>query len=916
MSGATSFFPFFVGFILTATGVQATCPIELSPPRVVVRYGDPVSVNCSTSVPQHGGMGWEAKIGGRPLEMVNHLTWTVGKLTEWTISPKCFINLQNMQVGSQCLKKLNIVLYTFPENISINSSSDSDGVMRENEQYNLTCHIHQVAPVEYLNVTWYKGDRPVNKSTFNKTLTKNPVDKLSVYTVTPTRRDNGVTFRCEATMDLGPEGPQLNVSSQEINITVHYGPEVKCSDINILEGETLESKCPVEGNPTPSVRWMKDGELMDPSRPLTRENAGRYVLEAQGASNLSKNIQVLVMYEPELMCPESYTTMEHSPLNLNCTVKGYPEPELTSYKDGGEVELIGNLTRSDTGLYVIKASNNRSSVNVTVQINVMYGPEVKCSDINILEGETLESKCPVEGNPTPSVRWMKDGKLMGPSRPLTRENAGRYVVEAQGASNLSKNIQVLVMYGPELMCPKSYTTMEHSPLNLNCTVKGYPEPELTSYKDGGEVELIGNLTRSDTGLYVIIASNNRSSVNVTVQINVMYPPSPIVELEDSAVENVVLTVELLLSLSNGTDPNAKPECPIEITPHRMVIPYRGPTQTAVCKPTSASAGNVNETYWEVHGIKFNKDNWSPETREDWDPRPVCTITFRGLGPCQKAVNFTLYKTPGSVSIRPVHNGTSVVEGSELQLQCDVISAAPARSLTVRWYQGNETLQPLIRGPMRVASCLFENGTKCDISVVRSPVDVSYTINITLDRKHNGVEFRCEAQMDLGPEGPQPPPSMRSEPLNITVHYKPAINTTKLPKKIPVFRGYPEELVCEADGHPRPNIKWISTNKVHRLTNATLTVSEAGLYNCTATNEIESTFYVVEVILKEDYLPLIAGFVAVTVVAISIVFLFIYSIYYKNTRMRRYSLKNPRLSTHNGNVAHNGWDMQFPMTKLS
>ena len=83
--------------------------------------------------------------------------------------------------------------------------------------------------------------------------------------------------------------------------------------------------------------------------------------------------------------------------------------------------------------------------------------------------------------------------------------------------------------------------------------------------------------------------------------------------------------------------------------------------------------------------------------------------------------------------------------------------------------------------------------------------------------------------------------------------KPAINTTKLPKKIPVFRGYPEDLVCEADGHPRPNIQWIySPYKVPRLSKDTLTVYEAGLYNCTATNEVDSTYYVVEVILKGNY----------------------------------------------------------------
>lgn len=69
-------------------------------------------------------------------------------------------------------------------------------------------------------------------------------------------------------------------------------------------------------------------------------------------------------------------------------------------------------------------------------------------------------------------------------------------------------------------------------------------------------------------------------------------------------------------------------------------------------------------------------------------------------------------------------------------------------------------------------------------------------------------------------------------------------------------------------------------------------------------------------IPEDYLPLIAGLVAITVIAISIVFVIFYSIYYKNTKMRRYSLKNPKLNTQNGNVAHNGWDSQFPMTKLS
>ena len=66
----------------------------------------------------------------------------------------------------------------------------------------------------------------------------------------------------------------------------------------------------------------------------------------------------------------------------------------------------------------------------------------------------------------------------------------------------------------------------------------------------------------------------------------------------------------------------------------------------------------------------------------------------------------------------------------------------------------------------------------------------------------------------------------------------------------MFRGYPDDLVCEADGYPPPKIQWLySSDKEPRLSKDTLTVSEAGFYNCTATNEVDSTFRVVEVILK-------------------------------------------------------------------
>ncbi|XP_026212208.1 hemicentin-2-like [Anabas testudineus] len=1265
MSKRRSFVRLVVGFILTATGAQTFCPIELSPSTVVVKYGDPVSINCSTSDSLVETMGWEVSQGGTGMQSVNHLTWTLERLTEWTIEPSCFINLLPGGATEQCDKKAKVVLYTFPENISISSNSPSDGatfVLNENKTYNFSCNVKQVAPVQNLTVRWYKGDTLIYTDTF-KDPNRKPVNQSSFLNFTMTRRDNGVTLRCEAHMDLEPEGPRLHVSSQEYDITVQFGPDVQCSQIEVLEGETLESKCPVEGNPTPFVTWRKDGKSTNLSIPLSRKDAGEYSVEAEGFSSIHEKVQVLVLYKPELNCSSTYTAPEYAPHNISCTVEGYPKPEIIWSKDGEEVEFPKNLTRSDAGQYVITVSNKLANVSATLEITVTYppsqiveledsevdagsdvwlkcssmgnprpkyiwsyyrtdnvkeesedgvsrllihdanafnvgsytchasnergqvsktvrltvrgaqpfcpielnpsivvvkygdpvsincstsnslvetmgweapqggtgmkptkhltwtlerltewtiepscfinllpggpteqcdkkakvvlytfpenisissnslfdgatfvlnenktynfscnvkqvapvqnltvrwykgdtliytdtfkdpnmkpvnqssflnftmtrrdngvtlrceahmdlepegpqllvssqeyditvqfGPDVQCSQIEVLEGETLESKCPVEGNPTPFVTWRKDGKSTNLSIPLSRKDAGEYSVEAEGFSSIHEKVQVLVLYKPELNCSSTYTAPEYAPHNISCTVEGYPEPEIIWSKDGEEVEFPKNLTRSDAGQYVITVSNKLANVSATLEITVTYPPSQIVELEDSEVDagsdvwlkcssmgnprpkyiwtyyrmdNVKEESEdgvsrLLIHDANAfnvgsytchasnergqvsktvrlTVRGAKPQCPIEISPNRMVVRYQSARPNATCKVTNIDSRNkIKISWWDKSGFTIgNSETWLVDTHKEWDLRPFCKAEFVGMEPCEKHLDFTLYKTPDSVSISS--NVSLVMEDQLFQLRCDITNVAPARSLAVWWYQRNDTFEQRISGSIQVSGCLPEKNTNC-ISMIQSPVNVSSTINITLNRSYTNVQFRCEAELNLGLGGPQPPPIMISSPLNITVHSKPVINSSKIPKTMPVFRGYPEELVCEADGHPHPEIKWVySSDKVARVSDNMLTVSEAGLYNCTATNPVGSDHYVVEVILKEDYLPLIAGFVAVTVVAISVIFLFIYSIYYKNTKMRRYSLKNPRFSNHTGNVAHNGWDTQFPMTKLS
>lgn len=113
------------------------------------------------------------------------------------------------------------------------------------------------------------------------------------------------------------------------------------------------------------------------------------------------------------------------------------------------------------------------------------------------------------------------------------------------------------------------------------------------------------------------------------------------------------------------------------------------------------------------------------------------------------------ETPDSVSIRPVNHTGPMVEGREHQLLCEVQNVAPVQYLSLRWYRGQSEVY---------------NHTFTDLTS-SSPVQVSSALAIMPTRAENGAEYRCVAVLELGPEGPQPPPALSSEPLITSVYCK-------------------------------------------------------------------------------------------------------------------------------------------------
>ncbi|XP_016389615.1 cell adhesion molecule 2-like [Sinocyclocheilus rhinocerous] len=113
--------------------------------------------------------------------------------------------------------------------------------------------------------------------------------------------------------------------------------------------------------------------------------------------------------------------------------------------------------------------------------------------------------------------------------------------------------------------------------------------------------------------------------------------------------------------------------------------------------------------------------------------------------------------------------------------------------------------------------------------------ISYTLLIRPDRADDGAQYRCEAELDLGAEGPQPHPTISSKPLNVEVYYKPqhSSSTETIIKDDKVM------LDCTVKANPAPTYTWRSDHLEEKISSSELKSSalSPGNYTCTATNAL-------------------------------------------------------------------------------
>uniref|UniRef100_A0A4W6F5E1 Ig-like domain-containing protein n=1 Tax=Lates calcarifer TaxID=8187 RepID=A0A4W6F5E1_LATCA len=199
------------------------CPDKpvFNPSRLVVKYGDPVSVTCSICQSYQDYYLELVNYMGNHTRNRTTILWEVENMTEWrTLTKCCHINATDYC----CCSKLPITVYKPPDNVSFSFRNHS-GPLLEGHQYTLQCEVHNVAPVENLIVTFYRGQTALGQLQSNN-IEKKPVTEIFTLSFNTKKEDDGVQYWCEAKLELGPEGPQPPpvVTSEKLSATVNSTP--------------------------------------------------------------------------------------------------------------------------------------------------------------------------------------------------------------------------------------------------------------------------------------------------------------------------------------------------------------------------------------------------------------------------------------------------------------------------------------------------------------------------------------------------------------------------------------------------------------------------------------------------------------------------------------------------------------------
>ncbi|XP_056395554.1 LOW QUALITY PROTEIN: hemicentin-2 [Hyla sarda] len=341
-------------------------------------------------------------------------------------------------------------------------------------------------------------------------------------------------YRCVAFSSAGED-------SLEFRLEVLEPPHFKENSDVLLEHTTHEPvmvTCPVHGTPTPMIRWLKNGAVLNSNLPGVTQlangslliespspnNSGDYICLATSEAGSARRKTKLVVYAPPRILENgqapNISLMANQPLILGCEVNGVPFPTVTWYKEertltegpgitfqsAGQSLRFFRIRKEDSGSYTCKAVNRAGEAQRTYNVMVFVPPTIygagSLHELTAKEGAEVELHCRTSGLPTPHVEWTKDEQPLSPADPqlqlleggqVLRVNSsrlshqGRYQCLAfNPAGQQVKNFNLKILTPPTVWSSNETTSvisLLHGSVELKCDAKGSPPPSITWYKD-------------------------------------------------------------------------------------------------------------------------------------------------------------------------------------------------------------------------------------------------------------------------------------------------------------------------------------------------------------------------------------------------------------------------------------------------
>ncbi|CAG9826987.1 unnamed protein product [Diabrotica balteata] len=239
--------------------------------------------------------------------------------------------------------------------------------------------------------------------------------------------------------------------SQFWNLDVYSKPKViqkLGADRQLSQGQNLELKVKLESEPKAEVKWFKDEEEIKSNEHYTiKEDGDSYALKITGAvttdaarykcralnihGSVDDEVRVDVKKPPKIIQGlRDMTVVEHDKnVSLDVKLEAFPKPTVKWYLDEVEIKetrteftriesddgaslIIKEVTSQLSGQYTCKLSNECGGVETSAKLTVNCAPRIikHLKDTTVEEGSTLHLEVEVEGCPSPTVKWLRNGR--------------------------------------------------------------------------------------------------------------------------------------------------------------------------------------------------------------------------------------------------------------------------------------------------------------------------------------------------------------------------------------------------------------------------------------------------------------------------------------------------------------------------